>query len=512
MSLRMRLTLGLLALAAVGLLVLDLVSYTALRSYLSDRLDQQVAAAIEPVARGVVFDALTPHQRRLLARRAPQPPSPAGGGKRPKGAPPLGDFDAGGQPAGAQLPPGTYGARLNAGGKPVDHVLFSYGEKGLPRPELPTTLPLSKSLGAPRLFTVPASDGSSPDFRAVALKVPGRSGTMVVAVPLRELTQTLDRLRTIELIVTAAVLVALAGLAWWVIKAGLRPLDRMGETADAIAAGDLFRRVEPANRRTEVGRLGLALNGMLGQIEQAFAERQASGERLRRFLADASHELRTPLSSIRGYAEIFRTGAAREPRQLAQAMQRIEDEAERMGGLVNDLLALARLDELDEPVREPVDLTAVASEACDDARTIAPDRAIALQADGPTEVLGDRNQLGQVATNLLRNAVVHTPAGTPIDVSVGTRDGLATLAVRDHGPGLESGVEQQVFERFWRREGSRHRDDPGAGLGLAIVAAIAGAHGGRVEAANAPGGGAEFTLTLPDQAGKRAAGDSPAHS
>ena len=387
-------------------------------------------------------------------------------------------------------------------------MLFSYGERGLPRPKFPATLPLSKSPDALTLFTVPASDGSSPDFRAVALHGPGSSGTIVVAVPLRDLTQTLDRLRTIELIVTAAILVALACLAWLVIKAGLRPLERMGETADAIAAGDLSRRVEPANRRTEVGRLGLALNGMLGQIEGAFAERQASEDRLRRFLADASHELRTPLSSIRGYAEIFRTGAAREPRELARAMQRIEDEAERMGGLVDDLLALARLDEQAESVREPVDLAALAGEVCDDVRATAPDRTIALQADLPIEVLGDRNQLRQVLANLLRNAIVHTPAGTPIEVAITARDDLASLAVRDHGRGLEPGAETQVFKRFWRRGDSRHRDGPGAGLGLAIVAAIAKAHGGAVKAANASGGGAEFTVTLPAASGKPSAAES----
>jgi two-component system OmpR family sensor kinase len=509
-SLRARLMLGLLALAAAGLLVLDLVSYTALDSYLSDRVDQQVGAAIGPVAQSVYLDSLTPRQRQsLFGKRPPQLQRvPAGGGEPPNGPPQFkGDFGAGNRPGGPQLPPGTYGARLNARGEVVQHVQFSYGT--WPKPELPTKLPLSKSPDALNPFTVPASDGSSPDFRVVALKVPHGSGAIVAAVPLRELAQTLDRLRTIELIVTGCVLLALAGLAWWVIKAGLRPLDRMGETADAIAAGDLSRRVEPANRRTEVGRLGLALNGMLGQIEQAFAERQASEDRLRRFLADASHELRTPLSSIRGYAEIFRTGAAREPRELAQAMQRIEDEAERMGGLVNDLLALARLDEVGEPVREPVDLRAVASEACDDVRAVAPDRAIALQADLPIEVLGDRNQLRQVLTNLLRNAIVHTPAGTPIEVSMSTRDDLATLAVRDHGGGLEPGAETRVFERFWRRGDSRHRDGPGAGLGLAIVAAIAKAHGGTVKAANAPGGGAEFTLTLPVASGNPAAVEQP---
>ncbi|MGH2966282.1 MAG: sensor histidine kinase [Solirubrobacterales bacterium] len=499
MSLRTRLVLALLALAAIGLVVLDLVSYTALHSYLSDRVDQQVESAIGPA----IFALGNPIEGQGSGQ-AGQFPRPPKGVKPPEGGPPFAG-DVGG-PGGPQLPPGTYAIRLNGQNQVVQRELFSYGESGLAKPELPSPLPLSRSAAAPRLFTVPASDGSSPDFRAMAIRVPGSRGTIVVAVPLRELTQTLDRLRTIELIVSGAVLLALGVLAWLVIKAGLRPLERMGKTADAIAAGDLSRRVEPANQRTEVGRLGLALNGMLGQIELAFAEREASEERLRRFLADASHELRTPLSSIRGYAEIFRTGAARQPEQLAQAMRRIEDEAARMGGLVNDLLALARLDEVRESRREPLDLAALARGACDDARAQAPERRIALEVEGSAEILGDPEQLRQVLNNLLGNALKHTPAGIPIEVSLSGNDHWATLTVRDHGPGLEQGAEEQVFERFWREEPAGHSDGSGSGLGLAIVAAIAQAHGGRVEAANAAGGGAQFTVILPS----RAAAEEPA--
>src|SRR5213078_3713580 len=269
-----------------------------------------------------------------------------------------------------------------------------------------------------------------------------------------------------------------------------RPLRRMELTANAIAGGDLTARVESTDERTEVGRLGLALNAMLARIERAFAEREATEARLRQFLADASHELRSPLSSIGGYAEIFRTGAARKPEELGKAMSRIEEEAERMGVLVGDLLVLARLDEMREPVSEPVDLRALAREVCEDARAQAPDRAIDLDVNGPVGILGDREQLHQVVANLLRNAVLHTPSGTPIDVSVHDHDGTATLVVRDHGAGLEPGTEQSVFERFV----TSRRD--GTGLGLAIVAAIVRAHGGEVAAANAEGGGAAFTVKL----------------
>jgi two-component system OmpR family sensor kinase len=483
MSLRARLMVGLLALAAVGLLIVDAVSYTALRSYLYDRVDQQLQSAVPLVGRSLI-------QKELMAR------------ERRGGTLGIGPLPAPPPDAGDQLPSGTFGELRNANGKVLTHTSVSLGEGGLSKPDLPATVPLSQSVDSLKVFTV-GPTGSGSDFRAAAVSGPG--ATVVVAVSLQDADQTLSHLRLIGVIVTAAVLAALAALAWWVIRVGLRPLERMEQTANAIAAGDLSARVESTDERTEVGRLGIALNSMLAQIERAFAERQASEERLRRFLADASHELRTPLSSIRGYAEIFRTGAARKPDELAKAMKRIEDEAERMGVLVNDLLVLARLDEVRQRVRDPVDLGALAADACEDARAVALDRSIALEADSPTEVVGDPEQLRQVVANLLRNALVHTPAGTPVEVSAKTAGDTATLVVRDHGSGFEAGTEERVFERFWRQGDSRGRDGAGAGLGLAIVAAIADAHGGRIVAANAAGGGAEFTLTVPAHAAHPAA-------
>jgi two-component system OmpR family sensor kinase len=293
------------------------------------------------------------------------------------------------------------------------------------------------------------------------------------------------------------VLLVLAVVSLFLVRLGLRPLDRMAATAGSIAGGDLSRRISPATERTEVGRLGLALNAMLERLERAFVARQASEDRLRRFLADASHELRTPLASIRGYAELFRIGAAREPADTEKAMARIEQESARMGVLVEDLLALARLDELREPAREDVDLAALARDAVDDARAMAPDRPIDVTASGATTLLGDPHQLRQVLGNLLRNALVHTPAGTPVDVAVSRADGEVRLDVRDHGPGLPDGDAGVLFERFWRAEGGRERGRGGAGLGLAIVAGIVAAHHGRVEAADAEGGGARFTVHLP---------------
>jgi two-component system OmpR family sensor kinase len=282
------------------------------------------------------------------------------------------------------------------------------------------------------------------------------------------------------------------------------PLERIAATAGDIAGGDLSRRVEPAEPDTEIGRLGLALNAMLTQIETAFAERAASEDRLRRFVADASHELRTPLTAIRGYAELFRRGAAERPEDLARAMRRIEDEAARMGLLVEDLLLLARLDQGRPLEQGPVDLVAVAGDALADLSAIDPARPVTYEHPAALVVPGDEARLRQVAGNLLTNARVHTPEGTAVHVRVRASDGQAILEVADEGPGLPAGEEATVFERFYRADAARARTGPsgasggGTGLGLSIVAAIVAAHGGTVHAGSPPSGrGAYFLVALP---------------
>ena len=322
-----------------------------------------------------------------------------------------------------------------------------------------------------------------------------------MAVSLRETDDTLRRLVMVEGLVGGGVILALVLLGWLVIRIGLRPLERIGRVASEIAQGDLSRRVSPTDQRTEVGRLGRSLNEMLGQIERAFTARRQSEDQLRRFLADASHELRTPLASIRGYAELFRLGAAEDPATLERAMARIEAEAARMGVLVEDLLSLAALDQAPERPRVPVDLGDLAGHAAEDTRVISPGRDVLVDVDDPAVVvMGDPDQLRQLLANLMRNAVIHTPAGTPIEVGVHRDGGLAHLEVRDHGPGLPDDAGDQLFERFWRTEGGRSGGKGGAGLGLAIVKAIATAHGGSVQAGNAPGGGACFAASLPAHA------------
>ena len=489
MSLRARLLAVLLGVAAVGLIAAGAVTYGVTRESLLERTDDQALAAVMSM-------------ERILAQPAggagppPRPPRdfPEGHGDGGRDGPPRGRGRRGSPQA---LPPGTYAERRDSSGRVVRSLGHSFGERPLPPPRLPRDIPAGESPERPELLTVSSTTEEEVRYRVAAVRRPGGAGTDLVAIPLREVDRTLGGLLRAEVLVIASVLAVLAGLAWWLVRIGLRPLERIADTAGAIAQGDLSRRVSPATERTEVGRLGLALNAMLGQIERAFAERQASEDRLRRFLADASHELRTPLSSIRGYAELFRIGAARKPDDTEKAMRRIESEAARMGALVEDLLALARLDELREPAREPVDLAQVAREAAEDARAAAPERSIELDADGSVTVLGDAHQLRQVLANLMRNALVHTPTGTPIELRV-ARDGVdARLEVRDHGPGLPTADSEAIFGRFWRADPGRGRGRAGAGLGLAIVSGVVSAHGGRVVAADADGGGASFVVWLP---------------
>jgi two-component system, OmpR family, sensor kinase len=469
-SLRARLLAAVLALAAVGLLLLGGVTYAEQRSFLYDRIDADVRAAAEQVG---------PQLERAMGRAIGNGDQDDQPGPGPHGGPNFG------------LPAGTYGEKRSADGRVLFGKVFSVNQTVTAKPKLPAELEVGKTI------TVSGQKGVDTRYRVLALQDPRDSTINVAAIPMRATDDNLARLLVVIALVIAAVLALLGVVSWLVVRVGLLPLDRMGHTAGAIAGGDLSHRVESTDPRTEVGRLGIALNAMLDRLERAFGEREASEDRLRQFLADASHELRTPLASIRGYAELFRMGAAREPADVEKAMRRIEDEAARMGALVEDLLTLARLDEVANAPHGRVDLASIVRDAVDDGRATAPDREIRARIDGPAVVLGDADQLRQVLGNLLRNALVHTPQGTEIDVSVERGADDVTLEVRDHGPGLPPGDPAALFERFWRSEGGRERGKGGAGLGLAIVAAIVDAHGGHVEAANAAGGGASFVVRLP---------------
>jgi two-component system OmpR family sensor kinase len=511
-SLRARLLVGLIVLTAVGLAVAGVATYRAERSFLLGQVNSQVRGSLNTVEDQVDLEdhlrraaGLPPGRGGALPGGSDSDDDGASGG--PEAAPLGGGL---GPPAESQIdPPGTFGEHLNRFGTRVGRPV-AYGFAAQYAPQLPRNLApyISADRAQPKLFTISASGDPSLSYRVAIVPADVGYGLTVAAVSLASVDASLSRLQEIEAIVIASVLVALAILAWLLIRLGLRPLDRIGATAGAIAAGDLSRRVSPAGGRTEVGRLGLALNAMLGQIEQAFAKQQESEERLRRFLSDASHELRTPLTSIRGYAELFRLGATATAQDTTRAMQRIEEEATRMGLLVEELLALARLDEMPVTAREPVDLAPLVEDAARDARAVAPEREIAVSIKPAARggrsrhvVSGDVHQLRQVLANLMTNAIKHTPAGTPIELHLRSRDGFERIEVRDRGPGLPEDARDSVFERFWRAEAGRERGKAGAGLGLAIVAEIVEAHGGHVSAANAPDGGAVFVIELARAAG-----------
>jgi two-component system OmpR family sensor kinase len=319
----------------------------------------------------------------------------------------------------------------------------------------------------------------------------------MVALPLNDVSSTLHRLLWTEILVTAAVLLGAVGLGLWLVRVGLRPLRNIESTAANIAGGELSLRVPQADERTEVGRLGMALNTMLERIEDAFGKQRASEERLRRFVADASHELRTPVSAVGAYAELFERGAQQRPADLARVLRGIRVETARMQALIEDLLLLTRLDEGRPLERHPVELVGLAGEAVEAAQTIGGDWPVSIEADEPVEVSGDRMRLREILDNLLANVRTHTPPGTGTTVRVRKEGDDAILEVADQGPGLDAEDAARVFERFYRADPSRARDRGGTGLGLAVVAALIEAHGGRVELDTTPGSGATFRVRLP---------------
>jgi two-component system, OmpR family, sensor kinase len=457
LSLRTRLVLGLLVLCAAGLVAADIATYTSQQSFLFQQTDQ------------------TLQNEHMLADQPDRGPGGVGG---------------------PGLPPDVYvEARSLSTGKVLRHDQGPHfpGSNTASPPRLPSKITLeAPTTGEPdavTYFTAPAQSGGGRYRVRASIERGDTSVLLVLATPLHDVDASLHRLFLIELFVTLAVLAALVVLGLWVVRLGLRPLVAIERTAAAIAGGDLSQRVERAEPRTEVGRLGLALNAMLARIEE-------SDQRLRRFVADASHELRTPLAAVRAYAELFRRGAAGRPDDLERAMSGIGRESERMSVLVEDLLLLARLDEGRPLEREPVDLSEVVSEAVETARTVEPDRRIDLEA-APAVVLGDHDRLRQVVDNLLANVRAHTPAGSAVHVRVGRNGTHAVLEVADEGPGLPAGEADRVFERFHRGDPSRSRASGGVGLGLSIVAAVAAAHGGSASATSEPGRGSTFRVALP---------------
>ncbi len=482
MTLRLRLVLALMALLAVGLGVFGLTTNRLYARSQYQRLDDQLRSSVSGVARELaVIGGIEPGRGERSGNGGP----PDRGGAAP---------DGGGRGAPGNGPvlvdPSTYAELRNGSG---DVLATLEPDRFDARPDVSDLRPPGSDEVE---FTTVESTGSGPDWRVATQRLSGPLEVhVVVARPLSPVSDALTELVVIELLVAGAVLLVLGGGAWLILRRELRPLEKMATTAGTIAGGDLEQRVAPAEDRTEIGQLGLALNTMLDEIEAAFAERDATEQRLRRFLADASHELRTPLTSIQGFAELVRLGADQDRVQLETILRRIEEESTRMARLVEDLLMLARLDEVRPFEPTPVDLTVLAADACSDLVAVAPDRQVTLDAPRPVVVSGDEDHLRQALSNLFTNAARHTPSATSVEVSALLDGSWGVVTVRDHGPGVGPDALDHVFDRFWQADTARV--GTGAGLGLAIVAGIAHEHGGTAAVHNEPDGGARFTLRVP---------------
>jgi two-component system OmpR family sensor kinase len=462
MSLRAKLVAALGALLALGLLAFGAGTYSRYSTAEYRRLDDRLRNSSISAEREL-------HDATGL--------DPGGGFGGPDGGP--GD--------GRALGIGSYAELRDITGAVVGNLP---NDTSSPAPALPTDI---VELDQP--FTIGAAVGSG-DWRALATADTRLRGfTVIVANPLGDVAESLRGLILIEAIAAAAILALMTIGSWLILRRGLRPLESMALAAGSIHEGDMSLRVTPGDGRGEVGQLGLALNSMLDNLQVAFAAQKESEAKLRQFLADASHELRTPLTSIQGFAELFRLGVANEHVDRDVIMRRIEEESQRMRLLVDDLLLLARLDERRDIEPTKVDLAVLAADACSDAVAADPDRQITLDAPESVIVDGVQDHMRQAIANLVSNALTHTPAGTPIEVSARAIGNRAQVTIRDHGPGLTDEALQHAFDRFWRADPSRV--GPKAGLGLSIVAAIAESHGGTATASNHPDGGASFTIDLP---------------
>ncbi|MEV7978532.1 ATP-binding protein [Streptomyces sp. NPDC086519] len=493
-SLRGRLVWGVTLLAAAAVLTAQTVGFLVLHSWLLNRVDQQLTEFFLP--NGALAD-----ETGLPTRPAPDSTTLPSDFR-------ITFYDASGQERGT----------LGGGRKPGPALAPKTGK-----------LHLDKG----REATVPAVSGEG-HWRVVWKNARADGTTYVVALPLDTEEGATSKLLVLNVAVFAVTVVGLIAVGRWVVRLGLLPLTRMEHTAQDITAGDLSVRLPDTDPRTETGRLGTVLNDMLDRLQQALRQREFSEARLRRFVADAGHELRTPLTSIQGFAQLALRHPDRPAAYRREADEQVARNAERMNHLVDDLLLLAKLDQERAYRTVPVDLLSLAADAVSAAAvrgggehrvTLSPlDMKIGDAANRELDIVetdGDPDRLLQVVNNLLSNALVHTPPGTPIDVCVGTaRAGATTggtdrpgrcggsppltagtpicvIEVADQGPGLPPEEAERVFERFYRVDPSRSRDHGGSGLGLAIAAAIARGHGGRLELDTGVGAGCTFRLVLP---------------
>jgi two-component system OmpR family sensor kinase len=463
-SLRNRLTVGVLILSAFGFAGAGFGAQALLQNYLIHQVDDQLLSVVGGVAdrldqAGIANDDENPSARAATPlNRVPTSISVTV-------LDPFGNLVGG------------IGGDFNSN-KITDYV------KGL--------LPGQVAAFGSKPFTVEAPGA---DFRVATTVLPSSLGSVIVAQSLSDFDKTTHQIGVVFLIIGGIVLLFIAFASRQVIKVSMKPLKKIEKTAEQIAAGDLSVRLENFEPDTEVGRLSTSLNTMLSRIEESFAARAESENKLRRFVADASHELRTPLTSIRGFAELHRQGAVPEGEKTKELISRIEKESIRMGSLVEDLLMLARIDQSRELVMADVDLSHLVQEAVSSASAAGPEHPITSDIAGDIHTQGDADKIYQVITNLLANARAHTPAGTAIHVATySTKDG-SYVSVADKGPGLTAEDQMHIFERFYRVDTSRQRSsNDGSGLGLSIVDEVMKEHGGTVSVASEPSKGATFTL------------------
>ena len=454
LPLRRSLPLGMIVLTAAALTATGVISTVVLRADLVQRIDDQLRPA------------------GALAREQFQTLGPPTGGDTPLRA---------------VVAPTAYVVEVGLGD---GQVLRLSGP-----PDLPLGALLDQAPAPPADGTVSApATVDAGAYRAVSIRLPGV--TVAVAQPMAPVDQTVGRLVLVEAVTGAVVLALLAVFGRLLLVHGMRPLDEITATAVAIAGGDLDRRVPAAgpDARTEVGRLTLAVNGMLARLQAALAAHAGSEERMRRFLADVSHEVRTPLTSIRGYVQLLRQGIV-TVEDRPDVLRRVDDETARLTEMVDGLLYLARLDAEPTTRHEPFDLAVVVRDALADALAVQPGRPATLDVPARCPISGDEDAVRQVMTNLLANVRAHTPRDVPVTVRLTREDGTARVEVADAGPGMPSDVAERAFDRFTRAEPGR--SGGGSGLGLAIAARIVAAHAGEVHLDSRPGAGTRVSFTLP---------------
>ena len=407
--------------------------------------------------------------------------------------------------------PTNYFVRVNYAGQVAEATSSSAtADMGRPDPKALALAEKSRDISWEKPFTIAGESSSA--WRAIMLPVRSAqdakiTGTLIVALPLQTVTQTVTA-TGINVLGTSVIIILIGGvLAYVLVQVSLRPLRQMEEVAGKISSGDLHERIDLSQVRAgEVLSLASALNFMLSRIEETIVTQKRNEQKVRQFVSDASHELRTPLAAIRGYGELYKMGGV-PPEQVDEVMGRIESEATRMGLLVEDLLKLARLDEGRQIKMEAVDLYRIAAAGALDLSALSPEREISLlHLDGShleldkgekALVLADRDQLTQVITNLIGNVERYTSAQVPVEILAGISAGNAILEVRDHGEGVPEDELDEIFGRFYRRDGSRSRETGGTGLGLSIVAAIAAVHGGTAQALATAGGGLTIRVSFP---------------